>query len=211
MRATITLLSNEVVGKLNHINNLRDQGIQRFFIPFFPKWITPNRLSSLRILCSPIILYLLWANIHLVLAKIIFIFVALTDIFDGPLARARKQHSKIGGLLDGISDKVLICPLVFILLRDYDNWLIFFVCLNDFISLLLAIFAFKNKLEVKANILGKYKMVAQSMAIFFIILWPSSATMVIKILWFALGLGVGSVILHCHNYLQMKKDWVPQK
>lgn len=218
MKEVVMLLGNEMMERarlvdkvLNKLNSLRDEGIQRFFIPFFPLWLTPNQLSFSRMLFSPILVFLMWKNIYLEVTKILFVIIAITDILDGPLARARKQYSKWGGFLDGFSDKILICPLVFILLSRHNNWLVFLVCLNDATSLLLAIFAFKNKLEVKSNILGKCKMVFQSIGVAFLILWPSNVTTNIKIIWFALLLGVGSVMLHCYNYLQTKRGWVSQK
>lgn len=208
MRELILVLGNgfaervKLIDKfLNKLNNFRDKVIQRFFIPLFPLWLKPNHLSTLRIIFSPILVFLVWINIYPEAVKTLFIMIVATDILDGPLARARKQYSKWGGFLDGFSDKILICPLAFLLLSKYDWWLVVFICLNDAISLLLAAFAFKNKLEIKANILGKYKMVFQSIGIASLILWPSNLATNIKLLWFALGLGVGSVILHCHNYL----------
>lgn len=174
--------------------------LQRIIAACFPCWITPDHLSVSRIIGAPIIIYFLVKEIDLFSIQIItFGALMLTDAFDGSLARHRKITSKWGGFIDGLSDKVLICPIVFVTLWKIDKTLIFLVCLSDFISLLLAVYALRNKIEVKANICGKCKMVFQCLAIL-LILSPLPTILGDKILWFALGLGAGSIIGHFQTY-----------
>ncbi|NQU95254.1 MAG: CDP-alcohol phosphatidyltransferase family protein [Candidatus Omnitrophica bacterium] len=66
-----------------------------------------NKITILRILLIPLfiafVLYSKWE-----LALLIFMIAALTDAIDGYIARALKQRTELGKILDPIADKLLI-------------------------------------------------------------------------------------------------------
>lgn len=74
-------------------------------------WNIPNILTLLRLLAAPgvaiMFLYFArpWADWF---ALILFVVAALTDYVDGYLARAWKQESKFGAMLDPIADKAMV-------------------------------------------------------------------------------------------------------
>ena len=74
-------------------------------------WNIPNVLTVLRLLAAPgvVLLFLYftrpWADWF---ALLLFIGAAITDFFDGYLARAWKQESKFGAMLDPIADKAMV-------------------------------------------------------------------------------------------------------
>ena len=92
-------------------------------------WTLPNILTTLRLLAAPgvAVMFLYfhrpWADW---LALILFMGAALTDWFDGYLARLWKQESRIGAMLDPIADKamVVIALLVITGYSGMDPWLI---------------------------------------------------------------------------------------
>lgn len=65
----------------------------------------PNILSFLRILISPALLFFL-SNRYTFQAFILIAIGAMSDFFDGFLARKLKVESKFGEILDPIADKV---------------------------------------------------------------------------------------------------------
>ena len=78
----------------------------------------PNILTLLRIAIIPIILVLLIngsSQIEVFWAFMLFVISALTDFFDGWLARKLKQESDFGRLFDPIADKMLIIAVYFAL------------------------------------------------------------------------------------------------
>lgn len=93
------------------------------------RWTIPNTLTTLRLLAAPgvalMFLYFArpWADW---LALILFLGAAITDYFDGYLARLWKQESRIGAMLDPIADKamVVIALLVITGYSGMDPWLI---------------------------------------------------------------------------------------
>ncbi|HHX90719.1 MAG TPA: CDP-diacylglycerol--glycerol-3-phosphate 3-phosphatidyltransferase [Paracoccus sp.] len=92
-------------------------------------WTIPNTLTILRLLAAPgvavMFLYFArpWADW---LALVLFLGAAITDYFDGYLARLWKQESRIGAMLDPIADKamVVIALLVITGYSGMDPWLI---------------------------------------------------------------------------------------
>ena len=92
-------------------------------------WNIPNILTVLRLLAAPgvAVMFLYfhrpWADW---LALMLFALAAITDFFDGYLARAWKQESRLGAMLDPIADKamVVIALLVITGYSGMDPWLI---------------------------------------------------------------------------------------
>ncbi len=71
----------------------------------------PNTLTILRLLAAPgiVVMFLYfarpWADWF---ALLLFVTAAITDFFDGYLARAWKQQTKFGAMLDPIADKAMV-------------------------------------------------------------------------------------------------------
>ncbi|MDG1801639.1 MAG: CDP-diacylglycerol--glycerol-3-phosphate 3-phosphatidyltransferase, partial [Paracoccaceae bacterium] len=75
------------------------------------KWNLPNILTVLRLAAAPgVVVMFLYFNRPLAdwFALTLFIVAALTDWVDGYLARAWKQESKFGAMLDPIADKAMV-------------------------------------------------------------------------------------------------------
>ena len=93
------------------------------------RWTLPNTLTALRLLAAPgvaiMFLYFArpWADWF---ALILFVGAAVTDWIDGYLARAWKQETRLGAMLDPIADKamVIIALLVIIGFSNWSPWLV---------------------------------------------------------------------------------------
>jgi CDP-diacylglycerol--glycerol-3-phosphate 3-phosphatidyltransferase len=92
-------------------------------------WTIPNILTTLRLLAAPGIAVMFlyfhrpWADWF---ALVLFLSAALTDYFDGYLARLWKQESKFGAMMDPIADKamVVIALLVITGFSGMNPWLL---------------------------------------------------------------------------------------
>ena len=75
------------------------------------QWTIPNTLTVLRLIAAPgvAVMFLYfhrpWADWF---ALVLFVTAAITDFFDGYLARLWKQESKFGAMLDPIADKAMV-------------------------------------------------------------------------------------------------------
>lgn len=79
--------------------------------PSLPEWFYPaNLVTELRVLAVPAILVAIW-SLHFAWALIVFVVAAVSDGFDGWLARRLDQHSVLGAYLDPLADKSLLIAL----------------------------------------------------------------------------------------------------
>jgi CDP-diacylglycerol--glycerol-3-phosphate 3-phosphatidyltransferase len=75
------------------------------------QWNIPNILTLLRLLAAPgvVLMFLYFTRPYADwFALILFVVAAVTDFVDGYLARAWKQESKFGAMLDPIADKAMV-------------------------------------------------------------------------------------------------------
>lgn len=89
-------------------------------------WTIPNILTILRLLAAPglaiMFLYFTrpWADWF---ALLLFVFAAVTDWFDGYLARSWKQETKLGTMLDPIADKAMVVIALMVIVGYSDvHW-----------------------------------------------------------------------------------------
>ena len=82
-----------------------------------------NFLSAFRIFASFAIIPTLWFNWFWV-SLIMFVLAALSDFFDGYLARKYDVCTKIGGVMDHIGDKLLVANTLIMLTLMMRAWII---------------------------------------------------------------------------------------
>ena len=126
-------------------------------------WLTiPNVLTLLRLLA--IIPFSLWAMQGKDRQALILFFVAgLTDTLDGTIARRFGQTSKIGRLLDPLTDKLFTGASFIVLsvfrggLSNIPLWVMFAVLLRDVLILAGSFFVYSAKRNsgFKPSIWGK--------------------------------------------------------
>jgi CDP-diacylglycerol--glycerol-3-phosphate 3-phosphatidyltransferase len=137
------------------------------------KWTIPNVLTTLRLLAAPAV-PVMFLYFHRPLADwfalTLFVSAAITDYFDGYLARLWKQESKFGTMLDPIADKAMVV-IALLILTGYSGmnpWLI----LPATVILFREVFVggLREYLGAKAGLLkvtklAKWKTTAQMVAI----------------------------------------------
>lgn len=92
-------------------------------------WNIPNVLTVLRLAAAPAVavMFLYFTRPYADwFAFVLFVGAAITDWFDGYLARAWKQESKIGTMLDPIADKamVVIALMIIVGYSSYSPWIV---------------------------------------------------------------------------------------
>ncbi len=136
-------------------------------------WNVPNILTVIRLLAAPALAVMFlyfntpWADWF---ALVLFISAALTDFVDGYLARAWKQESKFGAMLDPIADKamVLIALLVIIGFSGVKAWILLPATMIFFREVFvsgLREFLGDKASKLKVTNLAKWKTTAQMIAI----------------------------------------------
>jgi CDP-diacylglycerol---glycerol-3-phosphate 3-phosphatidyltransferase len=138
----------------------------------------PNALTILRIFFVPLLVAaLVQENVSVSLGSVlltnewlalaIFLCAAATDLLDGYLARRWKQVTTIGTLLDPIADKLLISAALISLvqIRALPGWMAILIISREFAVSGLRSIAAAEGYTIRANDLGKTKMLAQVIAI----------------------------------------------
>ncbi|HEU4889735.1 MAG TPA: CDP-diacylglycerol--glycerol-3-phosphate 3-phosphatidyltransferase [Thermoanaerobaculia bacterium] len=139
-------------------------------------WNLPNALTLLRIFLVPFLVVVLLTKFtgREFVGLAIFLVAAITDFFDGWLARRRNQTTKLGALLDPIADKLLMSA-AFISLVEMDPlhvpaWMVVIIIGREFAVSGLRSIAAQQGVTIAASPLGKGKMISQVIAISLLIL-----------------------------------------
>jgi CDP-diacylglycerol--glycerol-3-phosphate 3-phosphatidyltransferase len=136
----------------------------------------PNTLTLGRIVLVPLLVVVLLTEFEgrrvLGVAKeyvsaAIFLLAALTDWLDGYLARRRKQITTIGQILDPLADKLLITAALVSLVQlgVAPAWMAAIIIGRELAVTGLRSFAQNRGVIMPASPLGKFKMVAEVMAV----------------------------------------------
>lgn len=136
-------------------------------------WTIPNCITIFRVLLIPLfvtVFFLDWRWAHET-AAFIFWLAAITDWFDGYLARKLEQSSAFGAFLDPVADKLIVAAALLMISVKYNSAMItiaaivllmreiYVSALREWMSQLGASAA------VKVSIVGKAKTMAQMLAL----------------------------------------------
>ena len=155
----------------------------------------PNKLTVLRLILTPILVFLLllrfgYTDSNVVLRSgflsilssailylstvILFIFISLTDFFDGYIARRDNLVTNFGKLMDPIADKIFVFSILIVLVRYnlLSVWFVLILLSREFVVVAIRTLIVENGGEiVSASNTAKLKTATQMLAILFIILF----------------------------------------
>lgn len=133
----------------------------------------PNKLTILRVLLAPLfLLLLLWDfPFHYLAAALTFGAAALTDLFDGRIARRRGLVTNFGKFLDPLADKMLTTAafIGFLAQGHMDAWALMLILSREFMVTSVRLLAAKGGKVVAASMSGKLKTVMQFVAILYML------------------------------------------
>ncbi len=137
-------------------------------------WNVPNSLTLLRIFLVPFLVVVLLTKFYgrEYVGLTIFLVAAVTDFFDGWIARRSNKITRLGALLDPIADKLLMSA-AFISLVELGlapAWMVVIVIGREFAVTGLRSIAAQQGVTIPASPLGKSKTVSQVIAIALLIL-----------------------------------------
>ena len=183
----------------------------------------PNALTSLRILLVPVFVLFFylpvsWSNEA---ATLIFVVAAVTDWFDGYLARRLNQMSAFGAFLDPVADKIMVAVALVLLVdknpTEYQG-VFMSIAAAIIIGREITISALRewmaevgSRKNIAVSIIGKVKTTAQMMALIFLIYADtiygySSATIGFILLYLAVFLTLWSMIDYIYSALPTLRE-----
>lgn len=134
----------------------------------------PNKLTLARIILSPIFMsFFLVENAYSrIFGFLLYIFAALTDLFDGHYARKYGIVTGFGKFMDPLADKILVSSaFIGLVAMGYARaWMVVLIIARDFyITGLRSLAAYRGTV-IPASSLAKLKTVVQMTVISFIML-----------------------------------------
>jgi CDP-diacylglycerol--glycerol-3-phosphate 3-phosphatidyltransferase len=137
-------------------------------------WNLPNSLTLFRIFLVPFLVVVLLTKFsgREYAGLAIFLVAAITDFFDGYIARRRNQVTRLGVLLDPIADKLLMSAAFISLveLQYAKAWMVVIIIGREFAVSGLRAIAAQQGVTIPASPLGKSKMVSEVIAVSLLIL-----------------------------------------
>lgn len=141
----------------------------------------PNLLTYGRLVAVPAVVGLLfwpeddWSRW---MALGVFALAAITDYFDGYLARAYAQHSALGRMLDPIADKLLVAASLLMLVADHSIhgwalWAAIVILCREILVSGLREFLAELKVSVPVSRVAKWKTTLQLLSLGFLIAGPA--------------------------------------
>lgn len=137
------------------------------------QWNVPNILTTLRLIATPglALMFLYFERPYADwFALILFLGASITDWFDGYLARAWRQETKLGTMLDPIADKamVIVALMVIVGYSSMSPWLVLpatFILFREVFVSGLREYLGDTAGTLKVTTLAKWKTTAQMVAI----------------------------------------------
>lgn len=127
----------------------------------------PNALSIARIVVTPVLLVLLFSDslMGYAWALILFVLGAISDYFDGSLARKYGVGTRFGKYLDPLADKVLVLgtfgALIFIIPELVPVWAIVLIAVRDIAVTALRSWLKRRGRELQTSGAAKFKTTVQ--------------------------------------------------
>jgi CDP-diacylglycerol--glycerol-3-phosphate 3-phosphatidyltransferase len=155
----------------------------------------PNLLTYGRIVLVPVIAILVVAGPPALrwLALLLYVLAAVSDFFDGYLARRWNQGTELGRMLDPIADKLLVGALIVVFAWDrtlgaWDLIPAIAILLREIFVSGLREFLGPRNIVVRVTQLAKWKTTAQMLTLVFLFLAPliaAAAPVALVLLWIA--------------------------
>jgi len=158
----------------------------------------PNTLTVSRLLLTGLLLVALLLRLPGgdTAALALFVAASLTDFYDGRIARARKQITNFGILLDPLADKVLVCA-TFIALMERSPlnespvvavraWMVIVIVMRELSITGLRLLAAGQQVVLAAERYGKHKTISQITALITLLVlqarqeWPAALQAVLS-------------------------------
>ena len=186
----------------------------------------PNKLTVMRMVLIPFVMFFYLANfipygIGKIVALVIFIAAALTDLLDGKIARKHNLVTNLGKFLDPIADKILTSTVLFMLMADgtipapWGVIVVSIIIAREFMVSALRLLAASKGIVLAADIWGKAKTMVQMIAIPVCMLIPFvielgvACWLILTIQiagWVLIGVATALTVISGANYLIKNKD-----
>ena len=136
--------------------------------------VLPNQLTVLRIILTPIFLYFFLSDdpVMIQISSVIFVIAAITDWYDGWLARKFNYITDWGKFLDPLADKILTLTAFygFVVIDVIPFWMVIIIIIRDMGITLLRIFAEIKKKSFATSRAAQWKTFIQMFFLYYLLI-----------------------------------------
>ena len=150
--------------------------------PLHP-WTIPNAIGFARIALIPVFLVLALrsGDGREATASIVYAVIGGTDYLDGIAARVTGQYSRLGTLLDPVTDRLLVVSGVVVCwhFELLPRWALGVLAVRELAMVVIAQFALRRGLDIEVNMIGRWGV------------WPTMFSLflaMVSVTWVAEGL-----------------------
>jgi cardiolipin synthase len=161
-------------------------------------WTIPNAIGFVRLALLPVFVYLAFDTDdgRSTAAVIVYAVVAWSDYADGMAARITGQYSRLGALLDPITDRALVITGAIVCwhFELLPRWALAILAARELFMLGLGQIALRHNLDLNINMLGRWAVWPTMSALFFAMVtddpWPE------YLLYVGLAMTLGATVIY---------------
>jgi cardiolipin synthase len=165
-------------------------------------WTIPNAIGFLRLALLPVFLVLAFGSGdgRSVMAAVIYAVVGGTDYLDGIAARVTGQYSRLGALLDPLTDRVLVASGAVVCwhFELLPRWALAVLAIRELVMLFLGQAVLRRGLDIEINMLGRWGVWPTMFSLFLAMLtdtWVADG-----LLFVGVAMSIAATLQYVHDY-----------
>ena len=171
--------------------------------PLHP-WTIPNLIGYVRLALIPVFLILAFNSDDGtdVGPALLYAFIAWSDYADGIAARVTGQYSRLGALLDPLTDRALVISGAIVCWKFelLPRWALLVLAARELLMLILGELALRRNLDLNINMLGRWAVWPTMSALFFAMVtdaaWPE------YLLYLGLAMTLGATFIYFRDGIE---------
>jgi CDP-diacylglycerol--glycerol-3-phosphate 3-phosphatidyltransferase len=176
-------------------------------------WTIPNAIGFARLALLPVFIYLAFdtEDGRSTAAVIVYAVVAWTDYLDGITARLTGQYSRLGALLDPLTDRALVISGAIVCWKFelLPRWALAVLAGRELLMLVLGELAVRRRLDLNINMLGRWAVWPTMGALFFAMVtdasWPE------WLFYLGLAMTIGATVIYLQDGIRELRRNNPSK
>jgi CDP-diacylglycerol--glycerol-3-phosphate 3-phosphatidyltransferase len=164
-------------------------------------WTLPNAIGFARLALIPVFLVVALGSGdgRDGLAFALFAFIAWTDYLDGMVARITGQYSRLGALLDPLTDRLLVIAGA-VVAWEFEllpRWALLVLGAREAVMLLLTQVALRRGIDLNVNMIGRWAVWPVMSALALVLVWETWVTD--ALLYLGLAMTLAATVLYVQD------------
>ena len=176
-------------------------------------WTIPNAIGFIRLALIPVFLYLALdsGDGRVASASIIYAVIGATDYLDGIAARVTGQYSRLGALMDPLTDRALVLSGAIVCwhFELLPRWALAALAVREALMLVLGELALRHNLDLNINMLGRWAVWPTMFSLFLAMVsttWVAEA-----LLYLGLAMTYGATVMYFRDGVRELRRKNPSK